>query len=169
MRQAIVPQAASGFSRSKLARWGGAFAFAAIAFEVVFPLSGSALEPYDLRYLQGTGQCQDCNLSDAILTRAQLGGAQLMGVDLSNANLVQASLIAANLWSADLSGVQLMGANLAGADLSYANLSEANLAGAILYDVIFNGTNMVGALYNEDTVFDPEIDPVSLGMILIED
>ncbi|WP_017323899.1 pentapeptide repeat-containing protein [Synechococcus sp. PCC 7336] len=132
-------------------------------------LPAAALEPHDLRYLQGTGQCVECHLQDAILVRAPLMGARLMGSDLSRSDLSRASLIAADLFGANLTEVTLVGANLVGADLSYAKLNEADLSGAILYDVIWNGTQTEGAFYTEETVFDPEVDPESLGMILLEE
>ncbi|MEM8715813.1 MAG: pentapeptide repeat-containing protein [Cyanobacteria bacterium P01_G01_bin.4] len=128
-----------------------------------------AIERQDLQYLQATGQCPQCDLKAAILTRASLSGAQLMEANLVGAELAQASLIAANLFGANLQNANLAGANLSGADLGYANISSANLIGAALFDVNWNGAVTEGALYSEETLFDDTVNPAGLGMILVED
>ncbi|MGK7913862.1 MAG: pentapeptide repeat-containing protein [Synechococcus sp.] len=134
-----------------------------------FVRSVTAIEYRDLRYLQATGQCPQCDLKEAVLTNAALMGAQLMDADLAGADLAQASLMASNLVNANLQQANLSGANLSGADLSYADLSSANMIGAVLWDVNWNGALTEGALYSEDTVFDDSVNPQRLGMILVKD
>ena len=134
----------------------------------VMVTSAAAIEYQDLKYLQATGQCPQCNLQGAILSNASLMGAQLMEADLARAELSQASLMASNLVNANLNGANLSGANLSGADLSYADLSSANLINAVLWDVNWNGASTEGALYSEDTIFDDAVNPERLGMILVE-
>ena len=144
----------------------GALATVLLALGIV---SVSAIEYKDLNYLQATGQCPQCDLTEANLVKAPLMGAQLMEADLSQSDLSQASLMSANLFGANLQQVELVGANLAGANLSYADLSSANLVGAVLWDVNWNGTIAEGALYSKDTLFDSTVDPRSLGMLLVKD
>ncbi len=159
----------SAFASPLLATLGISAIVSAMAVTSVWVTSAGAIERQDLQYLQATGQCPQCDLEAAILTRASLSGAQLMEANLVGAELAQASLIAANLFSANLQNANRAGANLSGADLSYADISSANLIGAVLFDVNWNGAVTEGALYSEETLFDDTINPEGLGMILVED
>ena len=79
--------------------------------------------------------CKQCDLSGAVLVRAELSGANLSGANLAGADLKEVSLIGArlngaNLAGADLSGALLEGATMTGADLTGAKLPRARIGGA---------------------------------------
>ncbi len=98
-----------------------------------------AFDPEDLRTLEATGDCVDCDLSGAVLIHWKLGEADLSGADLSGANLTDSWMAGASLVGADLSGAILISASLAHADLVGAKLRGANLlftdlAGALWVD-----------------------------------
>lgn len=90
-----------------------------------------------LNQLLSSQSCQDCNLVNAGLVRANLAGAQLQGANLTNANLSRA-----NLAGADLSGANLTGASLHGADLTGANLTGATLQGTDLRSAYLNNAQL---------------------------
>ena len=87
----------------------------------MFATSASAFEPDDLQKLKDTGDCVECDLTDANLEGAFLFAADLRG---------------AYLFSADLSG-----ANLKDAYLQYAKMNGAILCNTIMPDgsVIYSG------------------------------
>lgn len=95
--------------------------------------------------LLSTGQCVQCDLSDAGLVMVNLVGADLRGADLSRANLSRANLTGANLMGANLSGTSLNGANLTGAVLVGANLTGTDLRGAYLVNANLLGTSLNSA------------------------
>ncbi|HBB32999.1 MAG TPA: protein kinase [Cyanobacteria bacterium UBA8803] len=112
-----------------------------------FPILHRMINPVnlnnaDLRQLQTTGQCRNCNLQGADLrnynlkgvdlTAADLRGADLRGTDLRSSYLKGANLSNANLTNADLRGAYLENANLANADLRGTNLESADIRGAIM-------------------------------------
>lgn len=78
--------------------------------------------------------CPECDLSGALLKRADLRGADLRGANLEGANLHDALLT-----GADLRGANLRGANLNKADLKRARLEGAVLAGAMLFEAHLDG------------------------------
>ena len=84
----------------------------------------AAFEPADLQKLKDTGNCVECDLFKAILSRANLNGAWLRKADLSEANLIEA-------------------------DLSEAYLEEADLTGAIMNGVILCNTTMPDGSVND--------------------
>lgn len=131
--------------------------------------AATAVEYQDIKKLQSGGYCHQCDLQGAVLVKETLMGAQLEEANLSEANLSLAALHLANLGGANLQNTNFLGAKLVGANLSYANLRSANLINAVLLDVNWNGAVTEGALYSEDTVFDEDVDPDSMGMILVKE
>jgi uncharacterized protein YjbI with pentapeptide repeats len=88
---------------------------------------------------------------------------------LARANLVGANLQAIPLHDADLRQTDLRGADLRAVDLTHANFQDADLSGADLRaadlrDAIFQNTNLTNVCYNQRTRFDPNFDPVQVGM-----
>ena len=75
----------------------------------MFATSASAFEPDDLQKLKDTGDCVECDLTDANLEGADLEGAILEGANLIGANLADANLSAALLEGADLKGARTNG------------------------------------------------------------
>ena len=109
----------------------------------------SNLEKSSLKQTNFTKAClEEANLQDAYLEEADLRNA-----DLKKANLHHADLINTCLHGADLREADLCEAYLNGADLTKANL---------------NGANLNGAYYDENTAFDRNLDPISLGMKWID-
>jgi len=87
-----------------------------------------------LNSLQATGQCPNCDLSEADLFLIQIPRANLKGANLSSAVLTNADLSGANLINANLGNANLNGANLTRADLTGANLTGAELTGTVWTD-----------------------------------
>lgn len=108
--------------------------------------------PAQLQQYQSTGQCPNCDLSNAFLngfananlanailtgadltgnfgssnfTNAIMGGVEMGGVNASGSNFGGANLTQSSLRSADFSRCTFTDANLTGADLGYANLVGA--------------------------------------------
>ena len=86
--------------------------------------SASAFDPDDLQKLKDTGDCMDCDLSNANFRR----------IDLSNANLALANLSGADLNNANLRNANLSIANLSGADLKRTLMNGAILCNTIMPD-----------------------------------
>ena len=97
-------------------------------------------------------------LIEADLAGADLRDAELLGATLRDAELLSADLRKANLYGASLTRANLYGANLEGANLEGANLSLANLAGA----------DLIGATYDDETVFPEGFDPELQRMMYVE-
>ena len=122
-------------------------------------LSRANLSDADLQeaYLNGTvleeAKLREANLSKAYLTRANLKGAELAKANLQEAKLNGAVLEGANLTEAKLNGAYLIKANFSGANLNAADL-RTNLSGVALE----------GAYYSDRTAFEPDFDPISVGM-----
>ena len=140
-------------------------------------------------------QLTDADLKNIFLSRTNLSQvnldrASLKNADLSDANLLAASLVAADLHYAHLSRINLSDANLEQADFSKSILTRANLSqarlekacftsavlneadlrntsllGAKLLDVDLSTVNLEGAVYDRDTCFPADFDPISKGMI----
>jgi uncharacterized protein YjbI with pentapeptide repeats len=98
----------------------------------------------------------NCSLNRASFKKAYLGLSNFQNCCLKSANLQEANLQEANLSQADLAGADLQGANL-----QQANLKGANFTGAKLDQACFTQ-----AIYDSQTVFDPNFDPQTAGMIL---
>lgn len=106
----------------------------------IIPIKKEVTE--NVKILQGTRRCQQCDLGGADLRNfllaevdlqwANLSGANLSGVNFRKANLQNALLANADLSRANLKGANLEGANLAGANLEGTQLEGANLTGANL-------------------------------------
>ena len=107
-----------------------------LAFLNLLFMTNAALS-FDQRHLnslQATGQCPNCDLSEADLFLIQIPRANLKGANLSGAVLTNADLSGANLINANLGNANLNGANLTRADLTGANLTGAELAGTVWTD-----------------------------------
>ena len=90
--------------------------------------------PFQIRQVLQTRECQGCNLSRAKLSFTNLRGADLRNSNLSSADLKLADLREANLRGAILDKADLRGADLRDADLTNAYRSETNFCGAIMPD-----------------------------------
>jgi uncharacterized protein YjbI with pentapeptide repeats len=109
-------------------------------------------------------------LEGADFSFMNLRGADLSDADLYTATFFEADLSGAILQRADLRGADFKLARLVDADLSDANLGINNvggpthLQGANLDNALLNRTNMIGALYDEATVFPAGFRPKQVGM-----
>jgi len=113
-----------------------------------------------LNQLLATGQCPNCDLSNAGLIVANLRGADLRGADLRRANLSQADLSGADLRGANLAGATLHSANLSGANLMGADLTAADLRKAYLFQAYLWGARLDHALLQGSIGFiDPHATP----------
>jgi uncharacterized protein YjbI with pentapeptide repeats len=102
----------------------------------LFFMTNAALS-FDQRHLstlETTGQCPNCDLSEADLFLIQIPRANLKGANLSSAVLTNANLSGANLTNANLGNANLNGANLSKADLTGANLIGAEFTGTVWTD-----------------------------------
>jgi len=108
-------------------------------------------------------------LKGAILEDAKLEQARLQGADLSNANLESANLISARLDNATLMGARCSYATFEGADLKRTHFTLADLRNANLQGADVKSADFKRALYNSETLFDPDFDPVAAGMIIDQD
>ena len=89
------------------------------------------------------------------------------GADLTWANLVRVSLTEADLTGVDLTEADLTGANLSQADLTGAELIKVNLIGANLGEATLIQATLAQALYDGNTIFPADFDPVAAGMFLL--
>jgi uncharacterized protein YjbI with pentapeptide repeats len=106
---------------------------------------------------------QDCQLTNANLSRAELPSADFRGADLSGASCKQADLTAADLRKCKLVGAnfaktcldyaRLDEADLTGADLSGAKLYASHIRGTNLSGVKFKGATWIGSVFDTKTVF----------------
>ena len=139
--------------------------FSVVAFTGVihsfyfFPVFAADLT--HLQKLKKTGNCPNCNLSDANLSNIQLRNANLSGADLTNAILINASFeyvtfAGATLINADFTGVNanaytspaavnFSSADLRGAKFIDARLIGSDFRGSNLLNVDFRGANLSGA------------------------
>ena len=100
--------------------------------QIVPPVHAYDLD--DFEFLETSGNCKGCDLTEIDLSESFLAGVDLSGADLSNADLSGADLRNAVLSGAFLEDADLSGANLRSADLTGADLTGANLVGAIWTD-----------------------------------
>lgn len=117
-----------------------------------------------------------CNLAEAELRQANLNNSNLKQANLKNANLEKASLKEVNFESACLSDANLNDAYLEGSNFTKADLKRADLKQAYLVNVCFAGADLrnanlqgakfQGSSYDANTYFDPDFDPVKMGMEL---
>jgi uncharacterized protein YjbI with pentapeptide repeats len=104
-----------------------------------------AADADDLRRVEETRRCVDCDLSGADFFGQDLSRAVLSGSDLSGADFTGAILYFAILQGADLSDAQFADANLYGADLRDADLSGAETGAArICHTVLPSGQRSYG-------------------------
>lgn len=104
----------------------------------------------------------------AFVSAADLQGAQLGRADLFHADLVGADLRGADLGEALLSAANLSQADLTGANLAFADLTEANLCGADLSEANLFRADLRGALYDVQTRFPSDFDPVAAGLARVK-
>ena len=136
-------------------------------------INGCTIEPNTV--------CIGTNLTGVDLSSANLSGAGLFGVKLRNASLYNANLSGAWIEGADLRGADLRNANLENVGISVSNMAFADLSGTSLTGAIFLSTYLVGAnlqsetlfaadlrsaIYNDQTLFPADFDPVAAGMII---
>ena len=101
----------------------------------------------------------DADLRWTRLKWAQFDHADLRWSRFEQADLRHASLLEADLREGNLRGVNLKSADLRGADLRFANLSK----------MLWNGqTRFEGALFNAETLFPDEFEPLDAGMVAPE-
>ena len=91
-----------------------------------------AFDEMSLNKLLAMNHCVKCDLSGAILRKANLSEADLREAHLYEANLSGANLRGANLSRANLSRANLIYTNLTDADLTNTELGETKLTDAIL-------------------------------------
>ncbi|MGL4882153.1 MAG: pentapeptide repeat-containing protein [Waterburya sp.] len=118
------------------------------------------------------------NLSEAELKQANLSNSSLRLANLNHANLEKAILKEVDFECACLTQVNFTDAHLEGSNFKQANLKNADLRdgyfvnvclqGADLRNTKLQGTNFEGATYNSQTIFDPDFDPVQVGMKLVD-
>ncbi len=118
------------------------------------------------------------NLTRAELKQANLSNSSLRLVNLTGANLEKAILKEVDFECACLNQVNLTDAHLEGSNFNQANLRFADLRHSYLVNVCFagadlrksklQGANLTGAAYDRQTCFDPEFDPIKIGMKLIK-
>ncbi len=106
---------------------------------LVLSFSVTAVAESSLDRLLQSNSCKQCDLSGAVLVRAELSGANLAGADLSGADLKEVSLIGARLNGANLSGADLSDALLEGATMTGTDLTGAKLPRARIGGVDFTG------------------------------
>ncbi len=132
-----------------------------------FDLTGINFEEVNLN----GAELKEINLSNANLFNAQLRSSNLKEANLSGAILREASFTSAEmkeaiLKNADARHASFRSANLKEADLSDADLREADLSGAILSEAILKNTKLKGAKANSNTLFPPNFDAESEGVIV---
>lgn len=89
-----------------------------------------------IEQLKTTGQCRNCNLAGADLSRLEI-----VSCDLSFSNLMGAKFVLANLASCNFTN-----SNLSQADFTQANLAGANFTQTDLSGAVFTGANTDGVV-----------------------
>jgi uncharacterized protein YjbI with pentapeptide repeats len=107
------------------------------------------------------------NFQNATFNQVNFSKAILHNVDMSYLNLSNLKL---NLSTLDLRYSKFIRTNLTGINLSNANLSKANLSGANLSDANLenanlNGTKLILATYNKNTIFPNKFNAKRVGAI----
>jgi uncharacterized protein YjbI with pentapeptide repeats len=105
-----------------------------LLLQVHIPVTVCAYDLGDFEFLQTSGNCKGCDLTEIDLSESFLAGVDLSGADLSDADLSGADLGSAVLSGAFLKDADLSRANLRDADLTGADLTGANLEGTIWTD-----------------------------------
>lgn len=106
----------------------------------------------NIKKLQETNNCAQCDLSGADLTRIDLSGANLEGANLAGAKMFLTNLSGANLKNCDLRRAMFGGADLGNADLSGADLTGASLAGAYMGGTILDGEMLTTTPSKDDDI-----------------
>lgn len=136
------------------------------AFLEKHSLSQADLREADLNYANlKNADLSDTDLRESSLIRTELSGANLSRANLASADLSRANLAIANLQGANLTGACLNKACLTAANLDKVDLRYANLTGTYLIGVDLSQANLNGALYDDDTDFPPDFDPINAGML----
>ena len=124
---------------------------------------------------------RSATLRNADLRGSQFSRVDLRGADLRNANIALTTIQGVSYRTA-LEDSDMRGADLRGADMSAARLWGTDLRGADVRGTNFRGASTIdrscigfslcpsakwrGALYDENTRFNPGFDPAQHGMIL---
>ncbi len=93
----------------------------------------------NIKKLQESNNCAQCDLSGADLTRMDLSDANLEGANLARAKMFLTNLSGANLKNSDLRGAMFGGADLGSTDMRGADLTGASLAGAYMAGALLDG------------------------------
>ncbi|MEL6440654.1 MAG: pentapeptide repeat-containing protein [Cyanobacteria bacterium J06621_8] len=136
---------------------------------------GSQLNKIRLNHVTLKGVNLDSStLAQAELKKANLSNSSLRFANLAGANLEKAILQKSDFESACLSQVNLTDAHSEGSNFKNADLRQADLRHGYFVNVCFEGAdlrstklqgaNFQGASYNSETFFDPEFDPMQIGM-----
>ncbi len=110
----------------------------------------------NIRILKDTGNCPQCDLSGADLSRLDLAGANLAGADLSRSKLALTNLSDSNLQGANLRETNFSGADLANTDLRGANLTATVFVGAYMVGALMDGEMIRVFPYSKDKISDVE-------------
>lgn len=103
------------------------------------------------------GNCERCDFTDAVMTKALLDfgwfrkavfkSADLKGVKARKANFEKADFTNADLRWSECNNTTFAGARLKGADLSMSMLDNADFSGADLTGACFNHASLKGAIF----------------------
>lgn len=113
-------------------------------------------------HLQGIKGPRHCELADLQFLR--LEGLNMDGANLQQALFMGASFFGVSMERADLRDADFDGCNLGDTNLQYALLQGADFAGAGLREA-----NLKFAFYDARTVFPIGFDPITAGMILVDE
>jgi uncharacterized protein YjbI with pentapeptide repeats len=127
----------------------------------------------ELRFLT----LRDHSMEGVDLSHTRFSKFNMSGANLAGANFSFADLSGSDLSSCDLTGANLQGANLTGSILIAARLNNANLAGASLCgskllgadltSALLDGSNLIDASYDDQTTWDPAVNPQVHGAKLV--
>ncbi|MBM3214175.1 pentapeptide repeat-containing protein [Candidatus Poribacteria bacterium] len=79
---------------------------------------------------------------------------------LRDADLTGMDLSGADLWGVDFRRLDLRGCRFDGSNFLGADLRNADVRGCSFRDVYLGHTHMAGAIYDDDTVFPDDFEPV---------
>jgi uncharacterized protein YjbI with pentapeptide repeats len=137
---------------------------------VIFAGKTRAFDEHDLKQLQETNKCRNCDLSGAILTGANLKKAILTGANLKGARLNSASLEHADLSNANLSKTDLTHAHLDQANLQWANLHMADLRHSFYVGANFKWADLTMAdLRHSDDIYMADLEFADLSYTIWPD
>ena len=134
----------------------------------------------DLSYVDFTDENLDgadfryAVLRHSVLVRTSLVGSDFLAAHLKWARLDYADLRESRMRRVDLRGASLLGSDLRLVDLRQANLKAADLRGVDLRSsdlrwISWDGhTRFEGALFDADTLFPAQFEPLDVGMVAPE-